>query len=239
MSIFVETTKNSKIVGTKGNVCATYTSIKHTCPVTCKLKGEGCYAQLGNTGLHSKRFEKSIPDHFTPDDLAKLEAQAIDASFYSGKIPQDSIRGGRELRLHVSGDTTTKEGAKLISAAVKRWYKRGGGKVWTYTHAWSMVSRKSWKGVSILASLDSTKDLGKALKQGYGVAIVVPEHKSSKAFELDGYKYIPCPQQTVGTPCVQCRLCFDADGLKKRNTGIAFAAHGVKTNNIKRRLAMV
>jgi hypothetical protein len=56
---------------------------------------------------------------------------------------------------------------------------------------------------------------------------VVSHHPADgKAYNLAGVRWIPCPQQTRGVTCDACRLCFDADGLRDRGTGIAFAVHG-------------
>jgi hypothetical protein len=133
----------------------------------------------------------------------------------------------------------------LINKAIARWKKRGGGDCWSYTHAWKKVPRHEWSQVSILASVTSTAEVELARQQGYAPAIVVPEHTTTKAYSLPGsdVKWIPCPAQTkpggkeIG--CTDCRLCFNADRLYRDQMGISFAAHGVKQNNLKRRLIVL
>lgn len=238
MAIYVKDSKNAKLAGSKKVDC-TYAPIKNTCPNSCPLKQEGCYALYSYVGIVVKRLEKEM-NNFSPLQAARAEAKAIDNSYKGGDVPV-----GRDLRLHVAGDSRTLAGTRLINNAVKRWKKRGGGDVWSYTHAWQHVPREEWDQVSILASITTVDEVPAAKAQGYAPAIVVPEHPSEKAYLLPGSdtKWIPCPAQTkpggkeIG--CSDCRLCFNSDRLFKTNMGIAFSVHGVKKDNIKRRLIVV
>lgn len=233
-AIYVSESGNTKINGSK-KVDATYASIEATCPKTCPFKGEGCYAQTGFVAITTHRLDKQV-DGLTAFKVAQAEANEIDNSYGGGRVPT-----GRDLRIHVSGDARSPGAAKVLAKAIDRWKARGGGKVWSYTHSWRLVPRKAWGQVSILASVESVKDARTARAQGYAAAIVVPEHPSDKAFYLEGSKtkWIPCPAQTRGVGCTDCRLCFDADGLYERNAGIAFAVHGAGAAKAKRQLPMV
>ena len=233
-SIYVCDSGNTKIQGTK-KVDATYASIKDTCSDSCSLKGKGCYAQTSFVGMINARMERRARSGSTLD-LARAEAKAIDMCYDGGAVPKD-----RALRLHVAGDSRTLAGTRLINNAVARWKKRGGGDCWSYTHSWAHVPRETWNNVSILASVETVKEVLLARKQGYAPSIVVPEHPSDKAYKLDGsdVKWIPCPAQTRGVGCTDCRLCFDANRLYESNMGISFAAHGIKKNEIKRHLTVI
>lgn len=233
---FVEKSQNTKI-SAMGNVSATYASIQSTCPTTCQLRDKGCYAQTSYTGMIVRKLDKAKK---TSVQAAIEEAALIDASFKGGQVPQDGAKGGRDLRIHVAGDARNPTAAQKLGEAAKRWRKRGGGDVWSYTHAWRVVKRKVWgKGVSVLASIDKPEQAKEARKQGYTPAVVVPEHKSNKAFKAHGITWIPCLEQTIGRSCTACRLCFKADMLYKNKMGIAFAAHGSKTNELKRKLTVI
>lgn len=221
-------------------VDTTYVTIKGSCPTSCQLKdGNGCYAENYYVGLVVNKLDTQALG-LTTLQVAREEAKAIDQSYDSGSVPM-----GRDMRLHVSGDSRTIKGTKLINSSVGRWKKRGGGDCWTYTHAWMNVPRSTWSHVSVLASIDKAEDAAEARKMGYAPAIVVSEFASAKAFTLPGsdVKYIPCPAQTspggkdIG--CTECRLCFNADRLFQGNFGIAFSAHGVRKNKIKRRLTVI
>ena len=234
-SLYIKDSKNSKL-GSRKKVDATYLPIQPTCPNSCSLKDNGCYAMLGYVGITVSRLEASYSGS-TPLQMARFEAKAIDQSYNSGPIP-----AGRDMRLHVSGDSRTVTGSRIINKAVGRWKKRGGGDCWSYTHAWKQVPRSEWSNVSILASVSTTSEVEQARKQGYAPTIVVPEFKGDRAFTLPGSdtKWIPCPAQTkdkVG--CTECRLCMRSDWLYETNRGIAFAAHGAKKGEIKRRLPVL
>lgn len=233
-AIYVSDSGNTKIMGTK-KVDATYVSIKASCPKSCPLMGEGCYAQLSYVGFTNHRLDEEAAG-FSPLQAARSEAKVINDSYKGGNVPI-----GRDLRLHVAGDSRTLAGTRIINKAVKRWKKRGGGDCWSYTHAWKHVPRNEWDQVSILASITTVDEVDAARLQGYASAIVVPEHTSEKAYKLEGSdtKWIPCPAQTRGVGCSDCRLCFNADRLYNNNLGIAFSVHGVKRNNIKRRLTVL
>lgn len=233
-AIYVSDSGNTKIMGSR-KVDATYVSIQASCPKDCPLMGEGCYAELSFVGITTHRLDDEAAG-LTALQAARAEAKAINTS-YNGK----NIPAGRDLRLHVAGDSRTVTGTKLINDAVGKWKLRGGNDCWSYTHAWQHVPRSAWSNVSILASINSVEDVSAAKQQGYAPALVVGEHVSDRAYQLSGSdtKWIPCPAQTRGVGCSDCRLCFDADRLYQSNLGIAFAAHGVKKNIIKRQLPVV
>ncbi|NIN64196.1 MAG: hypothetical protein GTO63_05755 [Anaerolineae bacterium] len=240
VAIFAPKSKNKKIVG-RGNVAATYASIQGSCPSSCPLKDGGCYAQMGRVAIHTGRLDKAFVRGMRPEAIARAERDAIRASFGGGSVPQDGARGGRDLRMHVSGDARTKRSAAILGQAADEWVSRGGGDVWTYTHAWRTVPRDAWgTSVSVLASTENPLDTEAIRAQGYVPAIVVAEHPSDRVFTLEGSDvgWIPCPQQTRGVPCSDCRLCFDDAKLRDMNKGIAFAAHGA-TRKIRKHLRVL
>jgi hypothetical protein len=231
---YVRNSKNVKLSKNGKGVDATYASIKATCPKDCALKNEGCYAQSGNTFFTVKRLDDNAGDK-SGIIVAKEEAKAIDNSYRGKKVPEGQI-----LRLHVSGDCTTNTAAKTISAAANRWLKRGGKRVWSYTHAWRNVKRESWGKINVLASMESPVDGIKAIRRGYAPALVVGSFASDKAFIAKGIRWIPCPAQTKdNVTCQDCKLCHDTDKLIERKAGIAFAAHGVQKNKAKRHLTVL
>lgn len=233
-AIYVVDSGNTKIMGSR-KVDATYASIKHTCPDSCALKDKGCYAQTSFVGMINLRNQRRARGG-SPLELARAEAKAIDESYNGGPVV-----AGRDMRLHVAGDSRTLAGSRILNKAVGRWKRRGGGDCWSYTHAWKHVPRSEWFNVSMLASVDSIEEVEAARLQGYAPALVVEEHPSDKAYKLPNCDttFIPCPNQTRGVGCSDCRLCFRADWLQESNHGIAFAAHGVKKNEIKRRLTVL
>lgn len=233
-AIYVSDSGNTKIMGSH-KVDATYASIKATCPSTCSLKNGGCYAQTSFVGMINARMDRRARQ-YSPLAVARAEARAIDDSYRGGPVPE-----GRCLRIHVAGDSCLKKGTQLINNAVGRWKKRGGGDAWSYTHAWHNIPRAIWSNVSVLASVESVNQIAEARKQGYACAVVVSEHPTDKAYTLPGSntKLIPCPSQTRGVGCSDCRLCFNANRLFDGNFAIAFSVHGVYKNILKKRLTVI
>lgn len=217
--ILVTRSKNEKV----GVASATYASIEGSCPKDCAQKNAGCYAQLGNVGIHVSRLDKSLTSN-DARNVARLEAKLINDAVNRGEATLP-------LRLHVSGDCRTESAARIVSEAASKW----SNKVWTYTHAWKKVPRSAWGTVSVLASVDRPEDIALARERGYAPAIVVESHASPKAKLMHGTKFIPCPAQTKSVTCTSCQLCFDANRLHKDGFGISFAAHGPA----KKRLSVV
>ena len=206
-----------------GPVAATYASIEVTCPPRCALKKVGsCYAQLGRVGLHGRRLDQADRE-LTPLGAARAEAALLDAVV----TPL-----GRPIRLHVSGDCRTPAAARALAHAVRRWEGRVGGRAWSYTHAWRAVKRSDWGRVSVLGSIERPRDARKVMERGYAPALVVQTHPSKRAYRAHGVEWIPCPEQTVGVTCAQCRLCWNGDALRKREQGVAFAAHGPRRKRV-------
>lgn len=214
--IVVPKSANAKL---GANVATTYTGTE-SCPSECPLKGgHGCYYEEGfrTRGINNRLNEASAG--LAPLDIAQAEASAIDAV---------KPRPGRALRLHTGGDCRTPDAAQAVAGAAARWQNRGGGRAWSYTHAWRSVGRRSWGAVSILASVESVTDGKRALRAGYAPARVVRSFPNGpRSWSEGGVQWIPCPAQTRDEiTCESCRLCWNADDLRNRNAGIAFEAHG-------------
>lgn len=220
----VKKSQNSKL---GDNVAATYASIEKTCPDTCKLKNNGCYAQTGYVGIHNAKLNRMAS--FEASKIARQEAILIDEGFNKKNA------NGKILRLHVSGDSRTRKGTTYLANAAKRFLEKGGAFVYSYTHAWKTVPRKFWGKISIMASCDSAEDGDLALKSGYAPTTVFSKFPSTKTFTTSGssVKWIPCPSQTSDRTCAQCKLCMRADYLQSNGMGIAFEAHGSSKNKIK------
>lgn len=218
-----------------GPFCSsTYVSIESTCPRSCPYRGHGCYAQ---GGMAVRRLDRvAVRAKWSGLATIEAESQQLDRLFVRG-VRRDGARGGRDLRLHVSGDTFSTRGARILADAARRWQERGGGAVWTFTHLWRSISRRDWGRISVLASVETLRGAREAFEHGYAPALTLPEHQDHSAFPVGaGLKIVPCPAQTVGTTCVQCRLCLD--GVEP-GRGVAFALHGTGLKRARRRLKIL
>lgn len=213
-----------------GKVAATYAA-QTTCPADCAFRGAGCYAEAGRPAIHTARLNRC-------DDSAQVLAEREAAGI-------DALPGDVDLRIHMVGDCATADAARTVSGAAERYQSRGGRVSWTYTHAWRDVPRAAWGAVSVLASCETLTDAACAMGCGWAAAVVVESHPDDgKAWDAGPFRVVPCPNQTRGVTCVDCRLCLDADGLRRCRQVIAFAAHGarVATETVRRanaRLAIV
>lgn len=223
--------QNEKI-GEAGATCAAQGS----CPGSCPFKdGGGCYAESGRLGQFVTRELNLSAEVLVADALAiaEAEAHAIDAL---------TITLDRPLRLHTVGDCASDETARLVAQAAARYMARGGGQVWTYTHAWAQVKRESWGDVAVLASCETTEQIFWARQAGYATSVVVEEFPSPRRYVLKGeplgQDVIPCPAQTKGIVCTDCKLCFDATRLRRQGLTIGFALHGIPLAVRQARMAL-
>lgn len=207
-------------------VAVTYASISSTCPTTCPHLDGGCYARVGRVAPIVSRLNAEGASRM---DAARAEAREI--RYWARQAPE-----GHPLRLHVAGDCATASAARVVSSACRAW----PGPVWSYTHAWRAVPRTAWGTVSVFGSVENMRHGRAVLRAGYAPAAIVAEHpKGGRAFHAHGVRWVPCPEQTRGVPCSECRLCFDANALRARKTGVTFAAHGIARARVLRHLPVI
>lgn len=223
-AIAVARSSNEKI----GDAATTYAA-QTSCPSSCAFfAGGGCYAENGRiysgvTGPLNLVAERA---GLTALDVAVEEAAAIDAL---------DVPAGRPLRLHTVGDCRTEEAARVVAGAADRYMARGGGPVWTYTHAWRVVDRASWGRVSVLASCETPAQVELARGRGYAPSIVLEAfavpHRYDAETGFGTVDVLPCPAQTKeDVTCSSCRLCLDDGALAGRGYAIAFEVHGTASS---------
>ena len=202
-TVVLTNTRNERLG--KG-VWASTLPVRQTCPGTCPLLDSGCYA---------REIECRHPFGGHQSRVAYEEARLI-------RHAAQTVAPRTPLRLHSTGDSSTSEAAQTVSAACEDW----PGPVWSFTHAWRDVRHEAWGRVSILAGMDRPEDAASAMKRGYAAALVVEEHpRNGQPWRDGGVEWIPCPSEIhEGVTCADCRLCFNADKLRREGKGIAFAA---------------
>ena len=209
----------------KNRMNATYASLD-SCIDNCPVKIV-CYTLTGRTAIHTRRLNKQSEEQgLDALQLAKNEAEKID-QLVNAPLP---------LRLHVSGDTSTLEGTRLLAAASARYSKRhNGAPVFSYTHSHLVgIKRSEFGSIAIRASLENLDQLPAVRKLGYEkAAVIVDKHPADgRAWKHGRETIIPCPNQTRsdsrGKPitCADCRLCWTTDHT------IAFALHGTNKGKI-------
>lgn len=232
---------------TKLGAVATTSAPRQTCPAACPFKGAGCYADHDNNRVHWDRLTERAKG-LTPLEIAEAEAKLIDA-----------LPANRDLRLHVTGDCPDEATTRVVAAACERYMARGvrsashRGKrlpvrVWAYTHNWRTVPRRAWGRVSVLASCETVSDTVAAKTRGYATALVVRRFREEKQHRVVGEDSIsmewtahvvPCPAQTRGVKCSDCRLCMDDDRLKSDFLTVGFTLHGGGKRKAEERIALL
>ena len=210
----IEITHNKKT----GPCSATYAPIQ-SCPTDCPFLDSGCYAQSGPCAIHLNRLNTAAEKYkrLTPLDIAKKEAKAI-----------DKLSGLHPLRLHVTGDCRTESAARIVAAAAQRYTDKHGSPVWTYTHAWKHVERRSWGNVSVLASCETIEEVKQAHSNGYASAMVSDAPNQTAA----GFHLSQCYTQVTETNCLKCRRCFVDLELHRTKTVITFKPHGSQKKKV-------
>jgi hypothetical protein len=217
----IEKTRSQKV----GDVSVTYAPVQ-SCPSTCRFLNNGCYAQNGHCGFTFRRLSNALKSkaRVRPSEIAKAEAKAI-----------TGLSGARHLRLHVSGDCKTPEAAEILSNAADNYIKKHNKRVWTYTHSWDVIPRHKWGNISVIASCETFDEVKKATKSGYATCLT--RYKPfDKSFMWNGYKMIPCLEQTRGINCDKCMLCMKDEMLLRNKSIVCLFSHGSQKNKINKTL---
>jgi hypothetical protein len=183
-----------------GPLATTYRT-QETCPTTCPLMGNGCYATGRIFGIARK---------FGREDLDKVR----------GLI--DTLEPGQGLRLNVAGDFLAADGTpdvEYIDACNAVAEARPDVKIIAYTHAWRILS-PSLFSFGVNASCDTDADIAEARAAGWGTVTVGAEHGQTIA----GTRVVRCPAETRDdVTCASCMLCARTPSIP---TTVTFTPHG-------------
>lgn len=182
-----------------------------SCPDACPLKGAGCYARFGMTGLHWRRLDAN-PDALTLEAFA----QALRA------IPK-----GRAFRHNVAGDIPNAATLDHITQAARH---LGG---WTYTHnsaadgMLEAIRRSNSAGFTVNVSTDNAQAADEAAAKGLPTVTLLPEGSPNVTRTPEGRSIVRCPAEHIDTmTCADCMLCQKAD----RRSIVGFTVHGSGKN---------
>ena len=195
-------------------------SPRSTCPDSCGLKGNGCYAENFPLVLH-----------WVKQDTVGVDFATV---LYAVRtLPKKAL-----WRLFEAGDfEPSSENPELISsqqvisllAANKD--KRGFG----YTHYPVLPNLETLQlmnasGLTINVSADSFEQAEVYFSLGLPTVVVVAEN-FPKDSVVDGVRVVVCPNQSTPSKptCLQCQMCQKPD----RDYVIGFRAHGTKKRKIK------
>lgn len=195
-----------------GLVSAVWAPTNATCPKSCPLKNNGCYAEDHPAARTVARCNAGAEGK-TQLELAHEEATAI-----------RNMSGKRPLRLHVAGDFANIECTAIIDNAVAEYTAKHGQPVWAYTHNWCAIPRATFKNIGIMASCETPQQVTEARAMGYATALIVPPGETPRDVTM-------CRHTTHGIQCDTCKLCMHPDKLKKP---IGFWPHGNRKKRVQR-----
>lgn len=212
---FTRTSGNSKT----GPISTSMTT-SDSCPDTCSLKGQGCYARFGMTGMHWRKLDKKAE-----------EGQALDLEAFVGSIL--ALPKGAAFRHNVAGDLPDALTLDAIAAAAQARKLQG----WTYTHrhdesmqqAIAQANASPGFAVNLSAESPAHADQLKALQIGPIVTVVTPNEWQGKNTGKTpaGNTLVRCPAEYIDSMnCAACMLC----AVSTRKGIVAFTAHGSGKN---------
>lgn len=210
-----------------------------TCPASCPLKGNGCYAEYGPLqwkwrGLDSNNNAMSWEEYCSR--VSKLPRGKMWRHAQAGDFPGEKV---------VRGDGTVSDRLDA-DACMKLAEANRGRRGFGYTHypptLWnlSVLMAMQKEGFVINLSADNLEEADKLSEHGFPVVTLLPRldkgfRKLGQVTEEDkneiskfthaGRRVVVCPHYTHGVQCIDCGLC-----ARSRKVIVGFPAHGVGLN---------
>jgi hypothetical protein len=206
---------------------AVSTTSKDSCPSTCPLKGNGCYADSGPLRLHWDAVS---------DGPYREKPRGTDIESFIRDLK--SLPEGSCFRHNQAGDLPHFDGlidgkvlGKITDACAERKLT-----AWTYTHHDPVVlineekiKRACSRGFTVNISAHNQEDAVDCFNRNMPAVCIVPKNETRKHWEHDGVKFLVCPAQWSDKNCAECKLCSVAD----RSCVVAFKAHGTQAKKVE------
>jgi hypothetical protein len=195
-------------------------SPRSTCPDSCGLKNNGCYA-----------FNFPTAMHWLKQDTVGVDFATV--LYAVGTLPKKAL-----WRLFEAGDfESSPENPELISSqqVISLIAANNGKRGFGYTHYPVLPNLEALQlmnnsGLTINASADSFEQAAVYFSLGLPTTLLVSENYP-KDTVVDGVRVVVCPNQSTPSKptCLQCQLCQKPD----RDYVIGFRVHGSKKRKIK------
>lgn len=225
--LFVLSSKNSKT----GPIPVSITESK-SCPTSCPLLKNGCYASAGQLNIHWSRLDKSRKAKHSWKNFLKQVKDLFPGQLWRHNSAGDLAGVGNHI--------DKRKMMELIDA-------NKGRKGFTYTHKNVLGSSKQSKHNRDLIRLANERNFvvnlsGNSLSDADSLAdlnvgpvvAIVPVDHPKHSFSPAGKKVLVCPEQTIGLTCDRCMLCAKKD----RKFIVAFRAHGVSKKSVSARASL-
>lgn len=200
---------------------AVSTSDKGTCPDSCPLKANGCYANGGPLLRHWNEVSKGNRGNDWNGFINAVRSLPKKWKFrhnQAGDLP---------------GENEQIDSEKLNQLALA--VKSNELIAWTYTHKplneknLIAIKKANQNGFTINASADNLKEADLFKNQGIPVVVVLPKDSPDTVHTPNGHKVVVCPaQRNEKSNCSNCLLCQKSN----RSVIVGFKAHGNGRNKV-------
>ena len=209
---FTKISSNAKT----GPIAVSMTESK-SCPDTCQLKTNGCYAKTSFVGIQWRQLDNGTHgiewDEFI-SQLSSLPYGSIFRHNVAGDLPHDN-------------EIIDEDKIRNMAYALKR--KIG----FTYTHHVfspeniNTIKKANQQGFTINVSCDNLNQVDQVMALGVPAATILPEVSDKVTYTPAGNKVITCP--ATYNDKVQCFNCGSGKPLcarSDRTYAIGFPVHG-------------
>lgn len=191
-----------------------------SCPSSCPLRGQGCYAELGLTRRPWLAVGKGERGAFWQGFLAQV------ARIAAGSLWRHNVAGDLP---HVDDKIDAPAMAGLLRVQTG---KRG----FTYTHHdvfdgehathnAAVVREANAAGFTVNVSCEQPEKADRAMSEGHPAVLVVPSDAPRRTTTPQGRPVLTCPATyNEATTCATCGWC----ALSRRQWVVAFPAHGTR-----------
>jgi len=205
-----------------------------TCPDSCPLKANGCYASAGYMNMIWNRVDKGEAGTQWPEFLKTLK----------------TIESGRIWRYGTTGDLPGHKDV-IDTQRLQGLVDANRGKMgYTYTHYpmtkaanRSAVRKANDGGFVINVSANSLDQADRLSKYGLPMVALVPKETPNTFVTKQGLHGIVCPAQTSHLTCQACKLCARSQRATcapgtPGSPIIGFRAHGGNSGAVERVIAV-
>lgn len=187
-----------------------------SCPPSCALFGNGCYAETGHVRIHWQR-------------LSQGRGRNYDIDQFCGLIR--SLPGDQLWRHNVAGDLPG-NGDEINAAALHKIARANGRRRgFTYTHKpltahnLAAIEAANKTNFTINLSADNAAQADVLAATGQPVVVVIPAGSTKVTHTPHGRKIVQCPaENSARITCSNCGLC----AIKNRPYLIGFAPKGTR-----------
>lgn len=197
------------------------TSSRQTCPTSCVLKNNGCYADNFPMKLHWDKVSRGEKGYTWDDFLAKVK----------------SMKKNQLWRHNQAGDLVGEGDVLFYAALIDLVEANKGKRGFTYTHYppapanLGGLSYANRNGFTINLSADTVEQADAYAALGVGPVVVVLPRDSTLKETPAGRKIVHCPAQSIEyMTCAVCQLCQKAD----RESIVGFIVHGARFKTAQR-----